>query len=114
MAIVAHPFSTAPTRAERRLHTEPKALQKRLGKARGEAGGHKKTRPRGALRDPSQRADRLPRVMHCEESDLHMLPGSPLPRLRFRPARRPNGQSSLNKIGFNMPHYGPVSADEFA
>jgi len=48
-AIVAPPFSTAPTRAERRLHTELKALQKRLGKARGAAGGGKKTGPRGAF-----------------------------------------------------------------
>jgi hypothetical protein len=49
-AIVAPPFSTAPTRAERRLHTELKAPQKRLGKASGAAGGGKKTVPRGAFR----------------------------------------------------------------
>jgi hypothetical protein len=48
-AIVAPPFSTAPTRAERRLHTELKALRKRLGKARGAAGGGKKTGPCGAF-----------------------------------------------------------------
>jgi transcriptional regulator with XRE-family HTH domain len=59
---------------------------------------------------PSERLD----AMHCEERDLQMPPGSPLPRLRFRPARRQNAQSSPYKGDFNMPHYLPVSADELA
>jgi transcriptional regulator with XRE-family HTH domain len=63
---------------------------------------------------PAERLETLARVMHCEESDLHTPPGSPLPRLRFRPARGPGGQSSRYKIVFNPPHYVPVSADEFA
>jgi transcriptional regulator with XRE-family HTH domain len=63
---------------------------------------------------PSERLETLARALHCEERDLQMPPGSPLPRLRFRPARRQNAQSSPYKVDFNMPHYLPVSADELA
>jgi transcriptional regulator with XRE-family HTH domain len=63
---------------------------------------------------PSERLGTMARAMHCEERDLQMLPGSPLPRLRFRPVRRQNAQSSPYKVDFNIPHYLPVSADELA
>ena len=63
---------------------------------------------------PSERLETLARAMHCEERDLQMPPGSPLPRLRFWRARRQNAQSSPYKGDFNMPHYLPVSADELA
>ena len=63
---------------------------------------------------PSERLETLARAMHCEQRDLQMPPGSPLPRLRFRPARRQNAQSSPYKVDFNMPHYLPVRADELA
>ena len=59
---------------------------------------------------PSERLGTIARAMHCEERDLQMPPGSPLPRLRFRPARRQNAQSSPYKVDF--PHYLPASADE--
>ena len=64
---------------------------------------------------PAERLESLARVMHCEESNLHMPPGTPLPRLRFRPASWQNDlPSSPYKIDFNIPHYLPVSADEIA
>ena len=63
---------------------------------------------------PSERLGTMARAMHCEERDLQMPPGSPLPRLRFRPVRRQNAQSSPYKVDFNIPHYLPVSADELA
>jgi hypothetical protein len=60
---------------------------------------------------PSERLGTIARAMHCEERDLQMPPGSPLPRLRFRPARRQNAQLSPYKVDFSIPHYLPVSAD---
>jgi transcriptional regulator with XRE-family HTH domain len=63
---------------------------------------------------PSERLETLARAMHCEQRDLQMPPGSPLPRLRFRPARRQNALPSPYKIDFDIPHYLQVSADELA
>jgi transcriptional regulator with XRE-family HTH domain len=61
---------------------------------------------------PTEQLEALARPMYCEVSDLHMPPGSPLPRLRFRPRRLQNAQPSSNKIDFNTRRYLPVAADE--
>src|SRR5215472_11833801 len=61
---------------------------------------------------PSERLGTLARAMYCEERDLHMPPGSLLPRLRFRPARRQDAQSLPYKIDYNITHYLPAGADE--
>lgn len=46
---------------------------------------------------PAERLERMARAMHCEESDLRMPPGSPLPRLSFRPAGRRIDPPSLQR-----------------
>jgi transcriptional regulator with XRE-family HTH domain len=70
---------------------------------------------RGKSSVPTERLEILARAMHCEESDLHTPPGSPLPQLRLRPARQQSAQSSPYKIDFKIPYYHlPVSADEVA
>jgi transcriptional regulator with XRE-family HTH domain len=61
---------------------------------------------------PTEQLGTLARAMHCEERDLHMPPGSPLPRLRFRPAGRQNAPSSPYKIDFHIPHCLLPNADE--
>ena len=62
---------------------------------------------------PCERLGTMARAMHCEERDLQMPPGSPLPRLRFRPSSRQMAPTSLQgKIDLGHPHYLPVAADE--
>jgi transcriptional regulator with XRE-family HTH domain len=68
----------------------------------------------GKSRVPAERLEMLARVMHCEEGNLHMPPGSPLPRLRFRQAREQTAGSSPFKVDFKIPYYLPSSADEVA
>jgi transcriptional regulator with XRE-family HTH domain len=42
----------------------------------------------GKTHIPAERLEMMARAMHCKESDLSMPPGSPLPRLSFRPVGR--------------------------
>jgi transcriptional regulator with XRE-family HTH domain len=67
----------------------------------------------GKTRIPSKRLEAIARALHCEDHNLHMPPGSPLPRLRFRPTQRQTApRSSLGKIDLKIPFYRSVSADE--
>jgi transcriptional regulator with XRE-family HTH domain len=62
---------------------------------------------------PAERLGQIARALHCEEHNLRMPPGSPLPQLRFRPVGRQIAPTSLRgKIDFKIPSYLPFSADE--
>jgi len=83
-------------------------LARAIGVTKGTISGYL----HGKSNIPSERLGTFARAMHCEERDLHMPPGSPLPRLRFCPAGRQDAQPSPYKIDFNIPHYLLAGADE--
>jgi transcriptional regulator with XRE-family HTH domain len=86
----------------------PRELARAVGVTRGTISDYL----HGKSSVPSERLATLARAMHCEERDLRMPPGSPLPRLRFRPAGRQNAQPSPYKIEFNISPYLLTGADE--